>query len=125
MFQLGNHFKIGHEKRAIRSINQFSNFFALNVDISRKPLSKHISDFNSTRSIQFSLTVYGLPIFVFCSDFKCIRPTHILIVRTLSENEINNFTAQLSHLLFRRITFKTNFKLFYDMVYPFSLLFQF
>ena len=44
-----------HIKRAIRSINQLS--FENNL--------KQISDLNRVRSYNFSITVYGLPIFIF------------------------------------------------------------
>ena len=56
-----------------------------------------------------------LPIFIWTN---CIRPTHFLIDCILSENEFNNFMARLSHLLFKRITLKTNFQLLqYTMYY--------
>ena len=85
-------------KRAIRSIDQFSNFLAPKVGI------KKILNINNFRLKQgtihpISLTVYDLPIFVdwlpslICSDFNCVRPTHFLIVCTLSENENNIFMA--------------------------------
>ena len=59
-----------------------------------------------------------------CSDFNFVRPTHFLIVCTLSENENNIFMAWLSHLLYKRITFKTNFQLLHYTVYRFCFNFN-
>ena len=90
-----------HENCALRSINQLfqeTNF-------------KQISYLKSVRSIPFFFYSVRSTHIYFRSDSNCVRPTHFFIVRILSENEINNFMAPLSRLLFKRITFKTNFQL--------------
>ena len=57
-----------------------------------------ISDFNS-----FSIDK--------CTFINSVRPTHFLIVSTLSENQINSFMARKVNFFFKRITSKTNFQL--------------